>query len=86
MSDSIAFDVPVTPLEVAEALRISDPFAANIVRRLAFQHDRLLQTANSGKECSQCREVTNEPACMYCAECYGKLVKDNALLGEVDDE
>ena len=41
---SPAFDVqiPATEIEIAEAIRVSDPDVANTVCRLAFQRDRLV--------------------------------------------
>lgn len=38
--------------------------------------DRLTQAALNGTECSQCLSKATEPACMYCAACYGKLVAE----------
>ena len=41
---SPAFDlqVPATEIEIAEAIKVSDPDVADTIRRLAFQRDRLV--------------------------------------------
>ena len=41
-----AFDlqVPATEIQIAEAIKVSDPDTVNIIRRLAFERDRLRTT------------------------------------------
>ena len=38
--------------------------------------ETLQQTALNGSECSQCLAKPATPECMYCAECYSKLVAE----------
>ncbi len=47
--------------------------------------ERLRQTANNGAECSKCLKQSDEPVCMYCADCYGAVVTEVSWTQEGEE-
>ena len=40
-SNAYDIQVPATEVQIAEAIRVSDPAVADVIRRLAFERDKL---------------------------------------------